>query len=65
MKRQEKIPTIDIEKYGGKQVAILDGRVVASGHTALEVMRRAQRNVPGRPLEDFGVFAVPKTLNVI
>lgn len=65
MKIKEKIPTIDIKKYGGKQVAILDGEVVASGKTLSDVIKKARKKIPDRPLEDFGVFAVPRTLHVI
>lgn len=59
------LPTIDIKKYGGKQVAIVDGRIVASGHTLQEVIRRARKRVPSRPLHEIRVFAVPKSLSVI
>ena len=65
MSEQTKIPTIDIKKYGGKQVAIIDGEVVAEGRTAQEVIDKAKKKMPERPLSDIHVFAVPKTLHVI
>ena len=65
MKIQKKIPTIDIEKYGGKQVAILDGKVIASGRTLGEVLQKARKKAPRRPLHDIKILAVPETLTVI
>jgi hypothetical protein len=61
----ENTPIIDIKKYGGQQVAIVDGRVVASGRTLDEVLKKARELFPSRPLTDIVVFAVPTTLNVI
>ena len=61
----ENTPIIDIKTYGGQQVAIVDGRVVASGRTHDEVLKKARELFPSRPLTDIAVFAVPKTLNVI
>ena len=60
-----KTPVIDVKKYGGKQVAIVDGKIVASGSTAAEVIRKARRLFPSRPLREFHIFSVPKTLMVI
>jgi Family of unknown function (DUF5678) len=61
----ENTPIIDIQKYGGQQVAIVDGRVVASGRTLDDVLTKARPLFPDTPLTDIAVFAVPKTLNVI
>jgi hypothetical protein len=61
----ENIPIIDIKKYGGQQVAIVDGRIVASGRTLDEVLKKARQLFPSKPLTDIAVFAVPTTLNVI
>jgi len=59
------IPTIDIKKYGGKQVAIVDGKIVASGKTLEEVIKRVRKIIPSKPLQEVRIFAVPKTLSVI
>jgi hypothetical protein len=56
---------IDIKTYGRQQVAIVDGRVVASGRSLDDVLKKARQLFPDRPLADIAVFAVPKTLNVI
>jgi len=37
---------IDIKQYGGLQVAIVDGRVVASGRTSVEALAKARRLFP-------------------
>ena len=65
MKRRNKIPLIDVKKYGGKQVAIVGGKVIAVGNTLEEVILRARMRVPSRPLEEIKIFSVPKTLSVI
>ena len=56
---------IDVKKYGGKQVAIIDGEIVATGRNLTEVIRRARRQFPKKPLQEIHVFAVPETLSVI
>jgi hypothetical protein len=56
---------IDIKKYGGLQVAIVDGEIVASGRTLPAVLKKARKQFPSRPLTDIVVLSVPKTLNVI
>ena len=60
-----KTPSIDIKKYGGKQVAIVNGRIIASGRTLQEVIERAKKLVPSKPLHEIKFFSVPKTLSVI
>lgn len=62
---QNPTPIIDIEKYGGKQVAIADGKVVADGKTLAEVIKRAKKLMPQKPLNEIRIFSVPKTLTVI
>lgn len=56
-----KIPVIDIKKYGGKQVALVRGKIVASGRTTREVLAQAKQRVPVREHGDIWIFAVPKT----
>lgn len=58
-------PVIDVKKYGGKQVAILNGKVVASGSTLRRVLFAARKRAPFTPLHEIQVFSVPKTLSVI
>lgn len=59
------IPIIDVKKYGGKQVAIVDGRIAASGRTLEEVLRKAKQKLPSKPLQEIRIFSVPETLSVI
>jgi len=61
----DKIPTIDIKKYGGKQVALHEGRIVASGTDTEEVLEAALRNVPGATWRDITLITVPKSLDVV
>lgn len=61
----KKIPIIDVKKYGGKQVAIFDGEIVATGRTANEVIRRAQNKFPAKPVREFLLLSVPKSVYVI
>lgn len=59
------LPTIDVAKYGGQQVAILDGQVIASGVTLKELVARVRELVPKRPLFEVAIFSVPRSLAVI
>ena len=65
MRAKTSLPIVDVKKYGGKQVAIVKGKIVASGNTLEEVLRRASKKVSPRPLHEIKVFSVPKTLSVI
>lgn len=64
MKRALKLPIIDVKRYGGRQVAIVGGKVIASGRTLDEVIQQARKRAPGRPLHEIKIFSVPKTLAV-
>ncbi len=63
--KKYKIPVIDVKKYGGKQIAIASGRIIASGRTLNEVLQRAKIIAPAKPLSEIRIFSVPKTLSVI
>ena len=58
-------PVIDIKKYGGKQVAIVDGKIVASGTSAQSVIVKAQKKLPHKKLHEIAIFSVPKSLYFI
>ncbi|OHA05994.1 MAG: hypothetical protein A3A28_05170 [Candidatus Sungbacteria bacterium RIFCSPLOWO2_01_FULL_47_32] len=59
------IPTIDIKKYGGQQVAVVDGKIIATGLTLKAVIEKARKQIPKRPLHEIKVISVPKSLAVI
>lgn len=59
------MPIIDVKKYGGKQVAIVNGKIIASGNTLAEVFELAKKHVPRKPLNEIRIFSVPPTLSVI
>jgi orotate phosphoribosyltransferase-like protein len=63
--KKPKIPIIDIKKYGGKQVAIVNGKIMASGETLEEVIQRVKKRLPSKPLNQVHIFSVPSTLSVI
>lgn len=63
--KKSSIPIIDIKKYGGKQVAIVDGKIVASAYTLEELIKRIKKLIPAKPLQEVRIFSVPKTLSVI
>ena len=58
-------PIIDVKKYGGKQVAIVEEKVIASCRTSKEVLEKARSQMPARPLKDIKIFAVPRTIDAI
>ncbi|TSC80061.1 MAG: hypothetical protein G01um101429_265 [Parcubacteria group bacterium Gr01-1014_29] len=60
-----KVPVIDVKKYGGLQVAIVNGKIIAEGRTWEEVLQNTQEKFPDTPLSEIRVFSVPKSLHVI
>jgi len=62
---KSKIPIIDIKKYGGKQVAIIKGKIVASGNTAEEVLKKIRKKIPLTKWQDIILVSVPKGLTVV
>jgi len=64
-KRKVIIPIINVKKYGGKQVAILDGKVIAVGQNLKDVITKVKKSRPSCSLSEIRIFSVPKTLSVI
>lgn len=65
MKKQITLPIIDVKKYGGKQVAIVNGRIVAVAQSLEEVVKKVRILMPKLPLGEIRIFSVPKTLSAI
>lgn len=63
--KANKTPTINVKKYGGKQVAILNGQVAASAKNLEELIDKIKKTKKNKPLSEFQIFSVPKTLSVI
>lgn len=59
------VPTIDIKKYGGKQIAIFGGRIIASGTDTKEVLKLAKKRAPNSTWRDILLVSVPKGLTVV
>ena len=59
------LPTIDVKKYGGKQVAIVKGKILASGTNTREVLERVKRNAPHAAWQEILLVSVPKGLRVV
>ncbi|RLI76358.1 succinyl-CoA synthetase subunit alpha [Archaeoglobales archaeon] len=56
-------PEISLEeqkKYAGKHVAIVDGKIVASGNTAKEAFQKAKLKFPEKRTEEIGLMYIPK-----
>lgn len=58
-------PVIDVKKYGGKQVAIVRGRIVASGATTKEVLEEVRRKLPASTWRDILLVGVPTGITVV
>lgn len=65
MKKRFKIPILDVKKYGGRQVAIVGGKIVASGTDTKEVMSLAKKHSPKATWRDILLVSVPKGLAVV
>jgi uncharacterized protein DUF5678 len=63
--KKSTLPTIDITKYGGQQVAVVDGKIVAAGIDTQAVIDEAKRKVPGITWQDIVLISVPPSLNVV
>ena len=59
------IPTIDVKKYGGKQVAIVRGKIVAAGTDTSEVLEKAKGRLPRATWRDILLVSVPKGVTVV
>lgn len=47
-------------KYAGKCVAIVDGKVVASGSNSFDVFKRARKKYPNKPTNQIILDYIPK-----
>ena len=59
------LPIINIKKYGGKQVAVADGKIIASGMNTKEVLDKARHILPHATWRDIVLITVPKGLTVV
>ena len=58
-------PVINVKKYGGRQVAIVNGKIIASGMTAAETLAQARRKVPRATWREILLVSVPKGVTVV
>lgn len=65
MKHFSKVQSIDIKKYGGKQVGIIHGKIVASGDSVREVLDKVKRQYPHKHQSEILLFSVPRGLPAI
>lgn len=57
---RNKIPVIDFSKFKGKDLVIVDGKIVAEGKSSKEVFEKAKSLFPEKPTKDIMLFLVPK-----
>lgn len=68
MKIKRKInntPVINVKKYGGKQVAILNGKIIASAKNLDGLLNKTKKIAKNKSMSEIKIFSVPKTLSVI
>jgi len=58
-------PIIDIRKYGGRQVAIVKGKIIADGRDARTVLAKVKLKLPRATWRDILLISVPKGLTVV
>ena len=57
-------PVIDVKKYGGKQIAIVKGKIVAADATTEKVLKSVRRKLPHATWRDILLVTVPKGTTV-
>ena len=63
--RTPKLPIIDVKKYGGKQIAIANGKIVAAGQNSVVAFRKAQKLLPEKTWRQILLVSVPRGLTVV
>lgn len=58
--QKNRIPVVDFSKFRGKELAIVDGKVVASGKSSKEVFKKAKKLLPQKSTKDIVLLSVPK-----
>lgn len=59
-KQRKNIPTIDFSKFRGKEVALVDGKIVAQGDSSKEVFEKAKKIFPRKLSKEIILLFVPK-----
>lgn len=54
------VPLVEQEKYVGKYIAVLDGKVIAAGYSSLEVYQKVDSLFPDKKPEDLIYDYVPR-----
>lgn len=55
-----KMPVVDWGKYRGKQIAVVNGKVIASGYRATQVFQQAKDKYPDKTGEEIILGTVPR-----
>lgn len=58
--QENRVPVVDFYKFRGKELAIIDGRIAASGKTSKQALEKAKKLFPQKPTKDIVLFSVPK-----
>lgn len=58
--KKNKIPVVDFSKFRGKEVAIVDGKVIAEGISSKEAFDKAKKLFPKRLTKDIILLYVPR-----
>ncbi len=58
--QKNKIPIVDFFKFRGKDLAIVDGKIVAQGESSKEVLEKAEKLFPQKSTKDIILLSVPK-----
>jgi len=58
--QRKNIPLIDFSKFRGKEVALVDGKIVAEGESSKEVFEKAKKLFPRKLSKEIILLFVPK-----
>ncbi|MBU4298533.1 succinyl-CoA synthetase subunit alpha [Patescibacteria group bacterium] len=58
--QRKNIPLIHFSKFRGKEVALVDGKIVAEGESSKEVFEKAKKLFPMKSSKEIVLLFVPK-----
>lgn len=58
--KNKQIPLVDFSKLRGKELAVVEGKIVATGKSSKETFKKAKKLFPKKSSKEIILFSVPK-----